>query len=51
MVLLMFFFVSLSGIVSEEGAAISIVLPNKVFFSVLDETFFECPGYFNLIDP
>ena len=23
----------------------------KVFFLFLDETFFECPGYFNLIDP
>ena len=45
----MFFFVSLSGIVSDGDAAVSISISTKNFFSALDETFFECPGYFNLI--
>ena len=45
MVLLMFFFVKLSGTVPDRGAAVSNVLSTDKFLFVLYKTFFEYPGY------
>ena len=45
MVLLMFFFVKLSGTVPDRGAAVSNVLSTDKLLCVLYKTFFEYPGY------
>ena len=45
MLLLMFFFVKLSGTVPDRGAAVSNVLSTDKLLCVLYKTFFEYPGY------
>ena len=44
-VLLMLFFVKLSGSVPDRGAAVSNVLSTDKFLCALYKTFFEYPGY------